>query len=129
MKLYLKLLLILDGGLMLSIDRQATFEDFKTLKMDLRVPLLLYNDKTEAILLSELITAKHRTYLLNVSHDIKALKCHVEAIHDNRAVNNIIFIFDYDTAKEIKEYAYLKDKLKFRDFFRIINKNMGDSNE
>ena len=129
MKLYLKLLLILDGGLMLSIDRQATFEDFKTLKMDLRVPLLLYNDKTEAILLSELITAKHRTYLLNVSHDIKALKCHVEAIHDNRAVNNIAFIINQDTAKKIKEDAYLKDKIKFRDFFRIIKENEVDKHE
>ena len=114
---------------MLSIDRQATFEDFKTLKMDLRVPLLLYNDKTEAILLSELITAKHRTYLLNVSHDIKALKCHVEAIHDNRAFNNIVFIINQDTAKEIKEDAYLKDKIKFRDFFRIIKENEVDKHE
>ena len=103
---------------MLSIGRQATFEDFETLKMDLRVPLLLYGDETEAILLSELITAKHRTYLLNLSHDTRILKSHVEAIRDNRAVNNIVFIFDYDTAKEIKEDAYLKDKIKFRDFFQ-----------
>ena len=129
MKLYLKLLLILDGGLMLSIDRQATFEDFKTLKMDLRVPLLLYNDKTEAILLSELITAKHRTYLLNLSHDTRILKSHVEAIHDNRAVNNIAFIINQDTAKKIKEDAYLKDKIKFRDFFRIIKENGVDNHE
>ena len=114
---------------MLSIGKQTTFEDFETLKMDLRVPLLLYGDETEVFLLSELITAKHRTYLLNLSHDTRILKSHVEAIHDNIAVNNIVFIIDYDTAKEIKEYAYLKDKLKFRDFFRIINKNMGDSNE
>ena len=111
---------------MLSIGRQATFEDFKTLKIDLRVPLLLYNDKTEAILLSELITAKHRTYLLNLSHDIKALKCHVESIQDNRAVNNIAFIIDYDTAKKIKWDDYLKDKIKFRDFPKIIKENGED---
>lgn len=108
---------------MLSIDRQATFEDFKTLKMDLRVPLLLYNNKTEAFLLSELITAKHRTYLLNLSQDTRILKSHVEAIQDNRAVNNIAFIIDQDTANKIKEDAYLKDKIKFRNFFRIIKEN------
>ena len=108
---------------MLSIGRQATFEDFNTLKMDLRVPLLLYKDKTEAILLSELITAKHRTYLLNLSHDTRILKSHVEAIQDNRAVNTIAFIIDNDTAKKIKEDAYLKDKIKFRDFPKIIKEN------
>ena len=114
---------------MLSIGKQTTFEDFKTLKKDLRVPLLSYENETEATLLSELITAKHHTYLLNLSHDTRILKSHVEAIHDNRAVNNIAFIIDQDTTKKIKKDAYLKDKIKFRDFFRIIKENGVDKHE
>ena len=34
-----------------------------------------------------------------------------------------------NTAKEIKEDAYLKDKIKFRDFFRIIKENEVDKHE
>lgn len=113
-----------------STYKQLTFDDYKnnveTIKTDLRVPIMVYDDNEEVKILVSLISAKYRPYQLNLSHNIEILKEHVQKVQALKTVNNTVFIIGLYTCKDIAKDCYLMDKVKFRDYFRCLKENVDE---
>lgn len=82
---------------------------------EIKVPVFIFSDKSEATELAEIIVNVKPTYLLNLSNSIESLKNHVK----RNVENNIVYIMDLEKATEIKKDYDLVKKVKFIDFFRI----------
>lgn len=67
---------------------------------ELKVPIFIFNNGTEASELAELIVKVKPSYLINCSNSVESLRSY---INSGKVANNIVYIFNATAVAEIEE--------------------------
>lgn len=86
-----------------------------TQKEELKVPIFIFNNGTEASELAELIVKVKPKYLLNISNNVESLRTYCKGM----VTKEIVFIMDSEAKTEVESDKILLKKVKFIDLFNF----------